>query len=127
MLTLAGLLAVSGGSALAGQRDKLKLTVPAKNTVGEGFPIHVSGFAVAPADTFTYYISKSSCPAGFHIRDSIDKQPGSLLVHPGKRGKRFSFAFEPTETTAGVYHVCAYLIHGHKTYARATGKTDTVA
>jgi hypothetical protein len=48
-------------------------------------------------------------------------------VHPGKHGKKFSFALEPTETAAGVYHACAYLIHGHKTYARATGKTDTTA
>jgi hypothetical protein len=124
-LTLASLLAGFGAFAVAKQRDQLKLTVPAKTTAGYGFPIHVFGFALAPVDTLTSYVSKGSCPAAFHIRDAIGKQAGSELVHPGKHGRKFSFALEQTETTPGVYHICAYLIHGHKTYARATAKTDT--
>jgi hypothetical protein len=125
VLTLASLLAAFGAAAMAKQRDQLKLTVPPRNTAGEGYQIHVHGFAVAPADTLTYYISEAGCPAAFHIPDSVGKQPGSLVVHPGKHGKKFSFTLEPTETTPALYHVCAYLIHGHKTYARATAKTDT--
>ena len=125
-MALVGVLwAALSAAALAKQRDQLKLTAPGTNTAGEAFPIHMSGFVIGPANTLTYYLSRSSCPVAFHTAQAVGNQPGAELVNHGKRGKRFSVTIEPSETTPGVYHICAYLISGHRTYARATGKTDT--
>jgi hypothetical protein len=125
-VTVVGLLGlVFSAPALARPRNRVKLTVPAKNTAGEAFPIHMSGFIVAPANVLTYYESKASCPVAFHTAKAVGNQPGAAQFHPGKRGRPFSVTIEPSETTPGIYHICAYLINGHKTYARATGQTDT--
>jgi hypothetical protein len=126
-ITLASLVgAAFSAPALAKQRNRLKLTAPATNTAAEAFMIHFSGFVASPADLLTSYVSKRGCPTAFHPAAAVGNQPGSEELHPGKHGKRFSITIEPSETTLGLYHICAYLIHGHKTYARATGKSQTV-
>jgi hypothetical protein len=75
-ITLTGLLALAfSAPALAKQRDRLELTAPATNTAGEAFVIRISGFVVAPANTFTYYISQAGCPAAFHTANSVGTLP----------------------------------------------------
>lgn len=126
-MALAGLLGlVFSTPALAKQRNRMVLTAPATNTAGEGFVIHISGFVVAPVNTFTEYLSRAGCPAAFHSANSVGNQGGSEQLHPGKHGRRFSIAFEPTMATPGLYHICAYLIYRNKTYARATGQSDSL-
>jgi hypothetical protein len=117
----------STAPAWAASRNSLKLTAPGTTTAGEAFPVHLSGFVVAPADVLTYYVSKAGCPAAFHTANSVGNVGGSLQLHPGKHGRKFSETVEPSETTPATYNICAYLIHGKRTYARATGKTETVA
>jgi hypothetical protein len=128
-LMLVGLLGLTfSAPALAKKRDRLKLTAPATAIAGEGFTVHMTGFSVKPANLVTEYESKADCAVAFHPANAIaGTGGGSLQLHPGRHGKSFSFTFEPTEQTPGLYHICAYLIYGHKTYARATGKTDVQA
>jgi hypothetical protein len=123
---LVGLLTLSA-VALAKTRDRLTLKVPGKTTENEAFPVHLSGVIVSPANTLVYYTAKSACPLAYTVAEAAPHQPGAEQYHGGTRGRRFSLTIEPTDTEPGIYHVCAYLIYGHRTYARATGQTDTVA
>lgn len=125
---LASLLAAAvSASAATSPRNSVRLTLPATNTAGEAFPVHIVGFVLAPANELVYYISMASCPVAFHTANAVGNEPGAEQLQPGKHGKNFSTTIEPSETTLGTYHFCAYLIGGQKTYARATGKTQTVA
>jgi hypothetical protein len=125
---IAGLLALSA-PALARRASGNRVTVKAPATVapGFGFMVRVSGFASRPADTLVLFkaSAKVRCPNTYKRALGVANSVGSLLLHPGKHGRRFSFKTGFMATTAGVNYICAYVVYRFKTYAH-TGVHYTV-